>query len=108
MGQAIACCGNNDQDKSEVNTHDPAFYGHTQGEIKGSDKIALIVKIQSVFRGYLTRKYVQELRASNAPGFMNRPSYVGDPNWDNEDVARIREELGEFEYGKEEHGLEKR
>lgn len=104
MGAAVACCGNNDPEKCEVKTHDPAV-GHTR-EMRDSDKIYLIVKIQAIFRGYLTRKRIREVRGSD--GMMNRPSYDGVANYDNPEVQNIRQTLGDFDYGSDDSKLGKR
>jgi hypothetical protein len=73
-----------------------------------------VVKIQAHTRGFLTRKHVNEHLAAQQyeeeqveSGALNRPSFNGDaPNYENQDVQVIRQQLGDFDFGDEEtpHG----
>ena len=103
MGAAVACCGNNDPEKCEIKTHDPAV-GHTR-DMRDIDKLALVIKIQARWRGYLARK---RLRIRGSEGMMNRPSYEGAANYDNPEVQNIRQELGDFDYGSDDTKLGQR
>ncbi len=64
-------------------------------DFKNSDKLYLIVKIQSAFRGYLARKRVHELYSSkqNREGMMqNMGAEDGIQNYDNAEVlVSVRE-----------------
>lgn len=71
-----------------------------------------IVKIQAHARGFLTRKQLtQEFNdqqyEQQEVGGINRPSYnEQEPNYLNQDVQTIRQQLGDFDFGNEEvdHG----
>ena len=66
------------------------------------------MKIQAHARGFLTRKQLNEelnnQHENNAEsGALNRPSFTAvEPNYINNDVQAIRDQLGEFDYGTEE------
>lgn len=68
MGQTLACCGKNDGDTGEVKTGN--FYRdmHLQSPkfaaLSERQKLALIIKIQSIFRGYMARKRVHLIKQS--------------------------------------------
>ena len=89
MGQTFACCSNNNVDNNDIKTND---FNNALSRLKQSDKLYLIVKIQSTFRGYLTRKRVRRLRESNGYGggrggmFNNHSSPDGVQNYENPDV----------------------
>lgn len=59
MGQTFACCSNNNVDNNDIKTND---FHNSLNKLKSSDKLALIVKIQALFRGVLARKRVQRVR----------------------------------------------
>jgi len=54
----MACCGNSNVDNNDIKT--VGFIG--LGHLKGADKLAVIVKIQAAFRGFMGRKRVNNLR----------------------------------------------
>ncbi len=55
MGQTMACCGKSEIDSNDVKTND---FNNAYSNLKHSDKVALIIKIQAAFRGYRARKRV--------------------------------------------------
>jgi myosin heavy subunit len=67
--------------------------------LKSTKSIRRIVKIQAVFRGYLTRKQVKQLRESLDYEFMRNKEGMqfgpnGEPlpfNYENPDVMKIRD-----------------
>jgi hypothetical protein len=75
-------------DNNDIKTND---FNNALSRLKQSDKIFLIVKIQSAFRGYMARKRVRRLRDSNGYAgrggmFNNHSSPDGVQNYDNPDV----------------------
>ena len=80
----MTCCGKNDFEPNEVQT-DP-FGG--MKDLKSVDKIALIVRIQKQFRGFMSRKRVKRLRETGGHHTMPRSSMGPDGtfNYDNPDV----------------------
>jgi hypothetical protein len=52
MGQTMACCGG----KSEIDTNDIQTNAFSGKSISFKDKVELIIRIQKIWRGYLTRK----------------------------------------------------
>ena len=52
MGNSLACCGKNEADPNN-------FKVDEFNNLKGSDKIRMIIKIQAFFRGVLARKRVK-------------------------------------------------
>ena len=102
MGNSFACCGKNDQDSNNLDTA-------KLGNYHGAAKLRMIVKIQAAFRGFLTRKHVQRLRAGQeAKSMMNHFDFSGPANYDNQDVQRIRQQLGPFDYQQDPGGLGQR
>ena len=90
MGQAMACCSNNNVDNNDIKTSD---FNNAYNRLKQSDKIFLVIKIQAAFRGFLGRKRVQRIREktgyarAGAGGmFNNHASPDGVNNYDNQDV----------------------
>lgn len=55
----MACCGKSEIDNTDIKTND--FHDHYK-HLKYSDKVALIVRLQAAFRGYLARKRVYRIR----------------------------------------------
>jgi hypothetical protein len=101
MGQAMACCGKSEIDSNDVKTND---FTNAYKQLKHSDKIKVIVRIQAFVRGCLARKRVQKLREYRGvhPGMGNyQMSPDGVQNFENPDVIAIREQLGDFDYGQE-------
>lgn len=98
MGQAIACCGKSDVDPNDVKTNfltgNGAFDALNQSPkfaaLTPSQRLALVIKIQSVFRGYLGRKRVSQVREHfyRAGGMMayGMPDGGMQVNYDNPDV----------------------
>ena len=81
MGSAMACCGKQEDDQNNLNTQ-----GFTK-DMHSNDKIRRIVKIQAIFRGYLTRKRVRALRDSGGTkSMMNNFNYNGPENYENPEV----------------------
>lgn len=56
MGSAMGCCGKSEEDPNNLNTLN---FGR---DYMNADKLRLIIKIQSQFRGFLARKRVKEIR----------------------------------------------
>ena len=61
------------------------------------DILRLIVKIQSVFRGVLTRRWVQHVYGFSVRD-RNLVTYYQAPNYDNQLVQSIKQELGSFNF----------
>ena len=64
--------------------------------LSGEQKIHLIIKLQSLFRGHLARKKVRQRF-----GFQTKFAsftHQGDPNYQNPRVQEIKEKLGPFNY----------
>ena len=58
-----------------------------------------IVKIQAVFRGILTRRYVKQVYGFQVQSNdLNLVAYYQQPNYDNQLVQSIRDQLGDFNY----------
>ncbi len=88
MGQSFACCSNNNVDNNDIKTND---FHNSLSKLKSADKIALIVKLQAAFRGYMARKRVQRIRENTGyryggGGMFNNHSPDGVQNYDNPDV----------------------
>jgi hypothetical protein len=66
-----------------------------------------LIKVQAVIRGYLVRKQIRMLHYEQGVYQMNEEYYHGQTdggahqNYDNDRVAQIRAELGEFNYDEE-------
>ena len=64
----MTCCGKSDIDSNDIKTGN--FYQEQYMQspkfaaLKNFEKIALVIKLQSVFRGYLARKRVQMIKES--------------------------------------------
>jgi hypothetical protein len=58
MGQAMACCSNQNVDSNDIKTND---FNTKWQNMKHSEKVALIVRIQAAFRGFRARKRVRKL-----------------------------------------------
>ena len=87
MGQTMTCCGNSNVDNNDIKTND---FHNKYSNLKNADKVNMIIKIQAVFRGYLTRKRIQEIQGTR--GFSGMGGYDGGmQNYENEGVMRIRE-----------------
>jgi hypothetical protein len=61
------------------------------------------VKIQSAFRGYITRKYIQHIKENQYYHHMNDQQFNGDgeQNYHSNHVLQIREEKGEFNFNQD-------
>jgi hypothetical protein len=88
MGTALGCCSKNDEDTHNVNMMflDAAIFNNR-------DKLRLIVRIQAVFRGYLTRKRVRAILEAEGVNTMSGAlmgklggASDGPPNYENPDV----------------------
>jgi len=66
--------------------------------LRGSDKIAIIIKIQALFRGVLTRRRIRQRTGFVAKTMAGMGVYTGEVNYDNARVREIRESLGPFVY----------
>lgn len=77
-----ACCGKNHDDPNNITTD------FLNKEFKSKDKLALIIKIQSRFRGFLARKKVHSLKHSQLTQNIRLHSVNknGVINYDNQDV----------------------
>lgn len=103
MGNAMGCCGKSDDDPNNVNTTGGVHLNAK--DFHSGEKLRRIVRIQAAFRGFLGRKRAQNIRsgAVTAPkSMMHHFNFSGPANYDNPEVQRIRSQLGEFNYGKEE------
>ena len=63
-------------------------------------ELALLVKVQAIWRGYLTRKRIREGGNTN----FERDRFVGEDgellnNYDNPKVKEIQNQLGDYNYG---------
>lgn len=60
------------------------------------------MKIQSVFKGYMTRKYIKQIK-ENQQYFQGMSGFgqaiEGQEAYENPNVQQIRQELGDFDYG---------
>jgi hypothetical protein len=67
------------------------------GGLKGADKIYLIIKLQSIFRGYIARKRVKQRHGfvASTMGQLNRMG-ASEFNYSNPRVQAIKERLGKF------------
>ena len=61
MGQSLACCSNSNIDNNDIKTND---FKNDYQRLK-TDKLYLIIRLQAAFRGYLARKHISSLRATN-------------------------------------------
>ena len=97
-----ACCSDGTVDRGGDMNH---LAGHKISTNYTMAQLALIVKVQSQFRGFLARK---KIRAMQVNAGMDRFHYEeGQQDYDNEKVQQIRNELGEFDYDEEtNHGEE--
>ena len=66
--------------------------------LRGRDKIALIIRIQALFRGVLTRRKIKQRYGFVAKTMAGMGLYTGVINYDNERVQEIRANLGPFVY----------
>ncbi len=66
--------------------------------LRGRDKIALIIRIQALFRGMLTRRRIKQRYGFVAKTMAGMGLYTGVINYDNERVQEIRANLGPFVY----------
>lgn len=68
--------------------------------MRGRDKIAIIIKIQAIFRGVLTRRRVKQRHGFQAKtmGGIGFGHFDGQPNYQNQRVQEIRSNLGPFQY----------
>ncbi len=65
--------------------------------LKGAEKINIIIRIQSLFRGKIARTRVQKIHGFTAsPGLLTKNTV--DPNYDNQTVMEIKKHLGSFNY----------
>ena len=119
MGQTLACCGKSEAEVGEIKTN--KFYkDHGVSskflQLSQREQIRIVVRIQALFRGYLARKRVQQIKQSmgyrtNQGMMVNYPVDANIPlNYDNPDVMvlpsflifqNIREQLGDFDYGQQ-------
>lgn len=54
----MACCGKSEIDSNDIKTND--FSNH-YSNLKHSDKVAMIVRIQAAFRGYRARMGINKI-----------------------------------------------
>ena len=111
MGQTLGCCGNSLIDNNDIKN--PSFDQYAADKIGHPNQIALIVKIQSSFRGYMARKYFRQFKESQYRQGFYHPQNVDNNgeliyNYDNPDVINIREQLGDFDFGENPSGLNNR
>ena len=64
MGNSLACCGSNEQDPNNMDTN------NFVKDLHSADKIRMIIRIQSAFRGYMARKRVGSLRVTGGQRSM--------------------------------------
>jgi hypothetical protein len=95
MGQTLACCGKSEAEVGEIKTN--KFYkDHGVSskflQLSQREQIRIVVRIQALFRGYLARKRVQQIKQSmgyrtNQGMMVNYPVDANIPlNYDNPDV----------------------
>jgi hypothetical protein len=65
----------------------------------------LVVRLQAQFRGFLGRKRVKRIRSGGTQSMMRHNEMLTGNNFENVEVQQIREQLGDFEYGKPEPSL---
>jgi hypothetical protein len=81
MGSALACCGKQEEDGSNLNT---ALLGK---EYHSADKMRRIIRIQACFRGFMARKRVKAIRGDDGvKSMMNHFNYNGPANFENPEV----------------------
>lgn len=66
----MACCGKSDIDNNDIKTND---FNSKYQNLKQSEKVEQIIKIQATFRGFLTRKRLAEFRGER--GFSGTGGY---------------------------------
>ena len=65
--------------------------------LRGRDKIAIIIRIQAMFRGVLTRRRVKQRHGFQAKTMSGLAfGVIGQANYQNQRVQEIRESLGPF------------
>ena len=58
--------------------------------LRGRDKIAIIIRIQALFRGVMTRRRIKQRTGFVAKTMAGMGLYTGDVNYDNPRVQEIR------------------
>ena len=84
MGEAMSCCGKDEEDTNDFKTDLPFAK-----DLGSPDKIRMIVKIQSLFRGFKARQRVRRIRSSGGQQSMMDKlggSPGGPANYDNQEV----------------------
>ena len=89
MGQTLGCCGNGQVDNNDIKT--PSYDQYAADRLRHPHIIALIIKIQAAFRGYMARKYVRQIKESQYhQGFSYNQNVNNNGelvyNYDNPDV----------------------
>ena len=80
MGNSLACCGKNESDPNNLDTT-------KLGNYQGATKLRSIIRIQSIFRGYMARKRVKALKETyGVKSMMNHFDFTGPANYDNPEV----------------------
>lgn len=80
MGNSLACCGKNEADPNNLDTGKLNQYN-------GPAKLRSIIRIQSIFRGFMARKRVKALKeTSGVKSMMNHFDFTGPANYDNPEV----------------------
>ncbi len=66
--------------------------------LKGANKLAIIVRIQALFRGSIARREIKKIYGFQATPGMNQISGSGEANYQNPTVMEIKRQLGPFNY----------
>ncbi len=66
--------------------------------LKGSDKIILIIKLQSLARGFIARRKVQKVHGFTVTAGFRGTGLNVEANYANPVVQEIKRQLGEFNY----------
>lgn len=82
----------------------PSYDQYAADRLRHPNQIALIIKIQAAFRGYMARKYIRQIKESqyhHGFSYNHNVDNHGEPvyNYDNPDVINIRDQLGDFDFG---------
>jgi hypothetical protein len=77
MGSTLACCGKSDSDPNNINTD-------LIKDFNSSAKLKSIIRIQTLFRGFLARRRVRQLKESmGVRSMMHNTNFTGPANFDN-------------------------
>lgn len=80
MGNTLGCCSKHEEDPNNVNM---VFL---EANYNNKEKMRRIVKIQAIFRGYLTRKRVRLILEQEGINIGSKFRFGGAANYENPDV----------------------